>query len=250
MWQWLRRRFVAGLFVTVPLVVSVVTIVWVFRWVDGMTSGLGQRVLGTPGPDQTPPGIAVSALGILATAAIVLAAGAIATNVIGRRLVERTEQLLLHLPVFRTVYAPVRQLLNAFSPNSEGGFKRMVLVDDSPRGYMLGFLTKEFVVDRGNGAERLLAVYMPTNHLYLGDVVLCHPDRVIFPDLSVEEGVRVFLTGGMALPDRLQAGRGGTDEAVPKGHLKRQGTHVAFDEGPAGPAPHAGGRAGTGDGES
>src|SRR3972149_6243907 len=101
MWQWLRRRFVAGLFATVPLVVSVVAIVWVFRWVDGMTSGLGERVLGTLIPDQTLSGIAVSALGILATVAIVLAAGAIATNVIGRRLVERTEQLLLHLPVFR-----------------------------------------------------------------------------------------------------------------------------------------------------
>jgi uncharacterized membrane protein len=209
MWQWLRHRFIAGLFVTVPLVVSVVAIVWVFRWVDGLTRGLGEQVLGPPGPDQPVPGIVVSALGIVATAAIVLAAGALATNVIGRRLVDRTEQLLLHVPLFRTVYAPVRQLLNAFAPESEVGFKRMVLVDDPPRGFVLGFLTKEFVVDRGQGPEQLLAVYVPTNHLYLGDVRVCHPDQVMFPELTVEDGVRVFLTGGMGLPDRLQASHAG-----------------------------------------
>ena len=71
---------------------------------------------------------------------------------------------------------------------------------------MIGFLTREFVVDRGQGEERLLAVYVPTNHLYLGDVVVCPPERVVFPDLTVEEGLRVFLTGGMGLPDRVSAG--------------------------------------------
>ncbi len=206
MWQWIRQRFIAGLFVTVPLAVSVVAIVWIVRFVDGMMRGLGERVLGPAGPDQPLPGIAVSALGILATAAVVLAAGALATNVIGRRLVERTEQWLLHVPLFRTVYAPVRQLLNAFSPGSEIGFKRIVFVEDVTRGYMLGFLTKEFILDRGDGPERLLAVYVPTNHLYLGDVVICRPSQVTFPDMTVEDGVRIFLTGGMGLPDQVAAG--------------------------------------------
>ena len=219
MWQWLRQRFVAGLFVTVPLAVSVVAIVWVFRWVDGLTRGLGARVLGTPWADESVSAIAESALGILTTAAIVLAAGALATNVIGRRLVDRTEQLLLHIPLFRTVYAPIRQLLNAFSPESEVGFKRMVLVEDGTRGYMLGFLTKEFVVDRGQGPEPFLAVYLPTNHLYLGDVVVCRPERVSFPDMTVEDGVRIFLTGGMGLPDRVSAGH----ETVPVATAKQGG---------------------------
>jgi len=46
-------------------------------------------------------------------------------------------------------------------------------------------------------------VYVPTNHLYLGDIGLYEPDRVFFPDLSVEEGIRIFLTGGMSLPRTL-----------------------------------------------
>ena len=195
--QWLRRSFIAGVFVTVPLVVSVVAIVWVVRFADRLTSGLGERLIG----------VRVPGLGLLTTAAIVLVIGAIATNVIGRRLVARTESILMHIPLFRTVYAPVKQLISASSPDNEFGFKRMVLVDDAARGYLLGFLTKEFTVDRGRGPETLLAVYVPTNHLYLGDVIVCPLERAAFPEISVEEGIRVFLTGGMGLPDRMRADR-------------------------------------------
>ena len=195
--QWLRRSFIAGVFVTVPLVVSVVAIVWVVRFADRLTSGLGERLIG----------VRVPGLGLLTTAAIVLVIGAIATNVIGRRLVARTESILMHIPLFRTVYAPVKQLISAFSPDNEFGFKRMVLVEDAARGYLLGFLTKEFTVERGRGPETLLAVYVPTNHLYLGDVIVCPLERAAFPEISVEEGIRVFLTGGMGLPDRMRADR-------------------------------------------
>jgi len=207
MWQWLRRRFVTGFFVTVPIVVSVVAIVWVVRWADSVTSRLGERF----GVGDIP------GVGLVATALIVLAAGVVATNVLGRRFLQRGEQLLLHVPLFRTVYAPVKQLISAFSPENEGGFKRVVLVEDPVRGFVLGFLTREFTLDRGRGAESLLAVYVPTNHLYLGDILLVDAARVTYPDLSVEEGVRVFLTGGMGLPPRVRtvpdatSGRTGPD---------------------------------------
>ena len=78
------------------------------------------------------------------------------------------------------------------------------MIEDAKRGFALGFLTKEFTVDRGGGPEALIAVYVPTNHLYLGDIVICERTRASFPDISVEEGIRIFLTGGMALPERLR----------------------------------------------
>jgi uncharacterized membrane protein len=96
----------------------------------------------------------------------------------------------------------------AFSPDNEYGFKRVVLVEDASGRFVLGFLTREFTVDRGQGSEALIAVYVPTNHLYLGDVVICPRDRASFPDITVEQGIRIFLTGGMALGPRLRARRG------------------------------------------
>ncbi len=50
----------------------------------------------------------------------------------------------------------------------------------------------------------MLAVYVPTNNLYLGDVIVCPRDRAMFPDIAVEEGIRIFLTGGVALPPTVK----------------------------------------------
>src|SRR3954463_9038160 len=160
--QWLRRSFIAGFFVTVPLVISVATFVWIFRLIDGFVGPFYAAWL-----NRNVPG-----LGILTTALAVLAVGAVATNVIGKRLLQKTEGYLLLVPVFRTIYAPVKQLIVAFSPDNEYGFKRVVLVEDAAQRWVMGFLTKEFTVDRGHGPETLIAVYVPTNHLYIGDVVI------------------------------------------------------------------------------
>lgn len=195
--QWLRRSFIAGFFVTVPLFISVVAFVWLFGIVDGLTTPLSERLLGRHIPG----------LGIAVTALSILLVGAIATNVIGKRVLQRGESYLLRVPVFRTIYAPVKQLVVAFSPDNEFGFKQVVMLEDK-KGYTLGFLTKEFTVDRGKGPEPLVAVYVPTNHLYLGDIVICERDRATFPDISVEEGIKIFLTGGMALPSRIRGLRG------------------------------------------
>ena len=192
--QWLRRSFIAGFFVTVPLVISVAALVWIFGIIDGFTAPLATRVLGREVPG----------LGLLITLLVVLAVGAVTTNVIGRRMVARGEGWLMRVPVFRTIYTPVKQLVVAFSPDNEYGFKQVVMVEDPVRGMMMGFLTKEFTVDRGKGRESLVAVYVPTNHLYLGDVAIYPRTSVFFPDVTVEDGIRIFLTGGMSLPDRIR----------------------------------------------
>jgi len=198
--QWLRRNFIAGVLVTVPLVASVAALVWIFGIIDGFTARLAMRFLGQ---DRVPPG-----LGLLLTALVILGVGTIATNVLGRRVLARGESWLTKIPVFKTIYAPVKQLVVAFSPDTEQGFKRVVMVEDPHRGWVIGFLTKEFRVERESGSEILMAVYVPTNHLYLGDIVLYPRERALFPDIAVEEGIRIFLTGGMSLPGRIKPGSG------------------------------------------
>ena len=201
--QWLRRSFIAGFFVTVPLFISVAAILWLFRLIDGFVQPFYQKYVQEHLGIDSLPG-----LGLLTTALAIVIVGAIATNVVGKRLLQRAEWLLLHVPLFRSVYAPVKQLVVAFSPDNEYGFKRVVLIEDTSRGLLLGFLTKEFTIDRGQGPEALVAVYVPTNHLYLGDIVICPRDRASYPDITVEQGIRIFLTGGMALGGRIRARRG------------------------------------------
>jgi uncharacterized membrane protein len=192
--SWLRRSFITGFFVMVPLFISVAAFIWLFNLVDGVSTPLYDRLLG-----RRIPG-----LGIATTAAAIVLVGAFARNVIGRRVLERAQTWLLRVPVFNKIYSPVRQLVAAFDPDSESGFKRVVMIEDPRRGYVLGFLTREFTADRGGGPESMLAVFVPTNNLYLGDIVIVERAHVVFPDISVEDGIRVFLTGGMALPPKVR----------------------------------------------
>ncbi len=200
--QWLRRRFIAGFFVAVPVVASVAALVWTFRVIDGFTAPIYAQLLG-----RSVPG-----LGLLTTGIALLLVGILATNVIGRRLLLRVEHWLMLVPLFRTVYAPVKQLVLAFSPDNEYGFKQVVLIEEPGRRYVIGFLTREFTLGDEGAARALAAVYVPTNHLYLGDVIVYPREQLLFPDLSVEEGVRIFLTGGMALPGRVEGRRAAPGE--------------------------------------
>lgn len=192
---WLRRTFITGFFVTVPLFISVAVLVWLFQLMDTVSEPLSVNLLGR----------AVPGLGVLLTLAIILVVGVVATNVIGKRVLQRTEFFLLQVPVFKTIYAPVKQLIVAFAPDNDAGFKKVVIIDDPNRGMVMGFLTKEFTLTRAGQSEAVVAVYVPTNHLYLGDVFVYPRAQVLYPDVTVEEGIRIFLTGGMALPNRLNS---------------------------------------------
>jgi uncharacterized membrane protein len=167
----------------------------VFTVIDDLSGPVYDRLLGRH----------VAGLGVATTAVFVLLVGVVASNVLGKRLLSRLESYLARIPVFRTIYSPVKQLLAAFSPDNESGLKRVVMVSDASGAARLGFLTKEFEVDGGPGVgpQAYAAIYVPTNNLYLGDVFVYRRDALRFPQISVEEGVRVFLTGGMAMPGRL-----------------------------------------------
>jgi uncharacterized membrane protein len=212
MWNYLQRRFVAGFFVTVPLALSVAALLWIFGLADALTSPVVEQIFG-----RRVPG-----LGIAVTGAGILVVGVFAANVLGRRLLQRADHYLLLVPLFRSIYAPVKQLVWAFNPQNESGFKRVVLVEEPNRGMVLGFLTRELTVPDASGTpEPWVAVYVPTNHLYLGDVLLYRQERVRFPEITVEEGVRIFLTGGMALPASIMTSAGATETraAGPEGRL-------------------------------
>ncbi len=195
--SWFRRSLIAGTVVIVPLVISVAAFIWLFQLIDGVMRPVYAQWLG-----REIPGLGLGTMLLL-----VVIVGSLATNVIGKKLLSRGEEYLLRLPVFRAVYGPVKQLVAAFSPDNRMGFKRVVLVDDPHRGLALGFLTKEFGIDKDDAIETHAAVYVPTNHIYFGDIHIYPGSKLLFPDMTVQEGVQVFLTGGMAMTERLRVER-------------------------------------------
>ena len=191
---WLKSRFVAGFFVTVPANATA-WLLWIF-WsnIDDFFAPLYARVLGRPFPG----------LGFFTAVGIILIMGIIARNVVGRRVLGWGERVLLNLPIYRLLYPSVKMLIDSFSPERRSAFKAMVLVQHPREGtYAFGFVTSEVLVHTPGGKREMVTVFIPTNNLYLGDVVVVPRDDVIHTGVGVEEGIRIVFSAGTATPREL-----------------------------------------------
>ena len=192
--NWVKVRFIAGFFVTVP-VIATAYILWIF-WVkiDDLFAPIYGHLFGRPVPG----------LGFITAATIILLMGVIARNVVGRRVLAWGDRVLLRVPIFRQLYPSVKMLLDSFSPERRNSFKDVVLVMHPREGeYAFGFVTSEILLDTPHGKREMVTVFIPTNNLYLGDVTMVPRDDVIATGLSVEQGIRVILSAGTATPPRL-----------------------------------------------
>lgn len=197
-----RRRFFAGLLISIPAIITFLIIGWFFKFVDGFLEPLYFKILGYH----------VWGLGFISALILIFIVGIISTNVFGRKIIEFFEHFILKIPVFKGIYTAVKQLVDAFSPESKSSsFKKFVVVEyPRPGVFAFGFLTKECVVKAdSDGRESILkAVYIPTNNLYLGEIALFNQENVFYTDLSIDEGIKIILSGGIATPPRLSEVKG------------------------------------------
>lgn len=191
----LRNLFLGGLVVLVPMVLTVNALVWLFRFVDGLAGPVAEALLGR----------AVPGIGFATTVAVVLFAGFLFSFGPLKRLLDSAEQVLDAVPVVGLLYGTTKKVLSGIGgPGSENAFKRFVLAR-LPGRTTPGFLTGSFTLARRDGSEQAVCtVYVPTNHLYVGDVVVLPASDVIETDLSVEEGVSLMLSAGASVPRRVR----------------------------------------------
>lgn len=197
--NWLKVRFITGFFVTVPAIATAWLLYVFWDAIDGFFSPGYERIFG-----RRIPG-----LGFLTAVILILVMGTIATNVVGRRILARVERLLTRVPIFRSIYPTIKELFASFSPEKRGSFKEVVLAEHPRKGaFAFGFLTSEFLLEGPEGKRQMVTVFVPTNNLYLGDVIVVPRDEAISTGLSVEEGIRIILSAGTASPPRLPRQRG------------------------------------------
>lgn len=193
--QSFKKKFIAGLFVLIPVVVTISVLIWFFKIVDGLLGQFYDYLLGTH----------VSGLGFLSIIILIFLVGVISTNVVGKKVLSIIEKGFLHIPVFKGIYISIKQMADAFSPENKSSFKKFVIVEyPRPGVYSFGFLTKECCLKpAGDSQICLKAVYIPTNNLYLGAVALFKEEEVYLTKLTVDEGIKIILSGGIATPDYL-----------------------------------------------
>lgn len=190
----LRNTFIAGLVIVIPIVITVKALWWLFTYLDGLAQPLAVMLLG-----RKVPGI-----GFVTTLAVVFFSGLLFSSGPLRKLLEGIEDLLDAVPLVGSVYGTTKKVLSGFGdPRSQSAFKRFVFAR-LPGRTTPGFLTGSFTLTLKDGtAHSLYAVYIPTNHLYLGDVVILPAEDVIETRLSVEDGVSLILSAGASVPPSL-----------------------------------------------
>jgi uncharacterized membrane protein len=214
----LRNTLIAGLLTLAPLFVTAYVLRLLFRFMDGIFAPLIDRALGAV---FGVPRVHVPGLGALLTLTVIFFLGWLSASVVGREILEGAEGLIRRIPIAKTIYGATKQVLDAVSRDQESAaFKRVVLIEYPRRGlFGLGFVTGgEARWPSGDPRVdgELVPVFVPhTPNPTGGFLLLLPPHEIIEVDISIEEGIRMVVSGGILQPARLLSGRQPAPLAAP-----------------------------------
>jgi uncharacterized membrane protein len=197
--SWLSRRFMSGSAILFPVVVTFYATTWFLRAFDGLFSPLLHHFFG----------LNLFGLGFITSMVFITGTGAFASSWAGSGMLALGEVVIRRLPLVRHIYSASKQVSAALNPSGEGAgsqaFRSCVLIRHPRHGeFAVAFTTGQSTLRGLDGAEtKLVCVYVPTNHLYIGDVFLLDKADVIATSMSVREGLEVVLSAGAALPPLL-----------------------------------------------
>jgi len=203
----IRNRFISGLLVTVPLIISYQVLSFLFTRLDGLLNPFFTKYLGYEIPG----------LGIVVTVLIVLLVGILAHSVLGRRVFGVWEQFLTKIPIVRTVYSPAKQLLETFTLKSVSSFKRVALIEYPRKGvWVIGFLANEVDLTKGDIKGEFGAVFVPSTPTpFTGYMAMIPKEDIRQLDVPLEEAIKFLVSGGVSCPAQWIAGQEiGKNEAV------------------------------------
>lgn len=190
----LKRYFLTGLLVIIPLWGTVLILKTLFVAVDGILGDLLVRLV----PSHYVPG-----LGILSLILLVLVTGLFATNFMGKQIVKWWEELLNRVPLVRGIYSTLKSMMDILSFSDHPSYNRVVLIQFPKNGhYCFAFVTG---ATRGEvqdlAQEPLIHVYVPTSPNPTSGYFLLVPEHEVASiDMSVEEAMKLIVSGGLCSP--------------------------------------------------
>jgi uncharacterized membrane protein len=108
------------------------------------------------------------------------------------------EELLLRVPVVKTVYSAIRDMTRLVNTDKKKGDLDRVVTVDVGLGRLIGFVTQEHAKTLGiGGSDDLVAVYLPMSYQIGGYTIYLSRSKVVETDLTVEQAMRIVLTGGV-----------------------------------------------------
>jgi uncharacterized membrane protein len=192
----IKRQFLSGVLVVVPLILTFVVLRFLFESVDGVLSPFIFKAFG-----YTIPG-----LGIITTILIIILAGFFTRNILGATIYRQSDKILAKTPLIRIFYLAAKQLIQAITLPQVKGFKEVVMFEYMRKGlFAIGFATSKvkFESDRA-GKRKMVGIFVPSTPTPIsGFLVFLPEDEIIHLDMSIEEAVKILVSGGIVMPSEL-----------------------------------------------
>lgn len=200
-----RRQLLAGFFLLLPLGVSIWIFTFMVKLIDRLAAEELRSLLKLPGEPNWIIVWVTRLAALLVTLLALYLAGLFGTHVIRPQLLEAGEQWISKVPFFGGVYRATRQISDALRLGGRDAFRRCVLIEYPRRGiYTLAFVSSGRAITLGDPPQRVLSIFVPTTPNPTSGYFLLVPERDTIPlELSVEEGLKVIVSGGIFMPDTL-----------------------------------------------
>ena len=195
MWAFFKRITFAGLFAIVPLALTFYIIKTIIVFLDQLTAPIMARI-----------NLEIPGFGLILTLMIIFALGVFVTNVLGRRLFSWGERLISSIPLVKNIYNTLKQITNAFSGATKTENYQRVIYIQYPRKelWTISFVTGDSVDKSG---EEYYHVFVPTTPNPTSGVFIIIPKKdAIEADLTVEEGLKAVISGGLLAPKQSPLG--------------------------------------------
>ncbi|OIW10012.1 hypothetical protein TanjilG_32752 [Lupinus angustifolius] len=207
--SWASKKFMTGCVILFPIAITFYITWWFIHFVDGFFSPIYAQL-----------GMNIFGLGFITSMSFIFLVGVFMSSWLGTSVLGLGEWFIKRMPLVRHIYSASKQISAAISPDQNSqAFKEVAIIRHPRIGeYAFGFITSSVVLQNYSEDEELCCVYIPTNHLYIGDIFLVNTKDVIRPNLSVREGIEIVVSGGMSMPQILSTldSRGPVDISRPQ----------------------------------
>ncbi|MDQ2101280.1 DUF502 domain-containing protein [Azospirillum isscasi] len=194
----LRAYFLAGVLVTAPIAVTVYLGWWLLAFIDGHVRPL---IPAAYNPENYLP-FSIPGIGVLTLIIVLTLIGAFAAGYVGRLVVRIGEGVVERMPVVRSVYGAVKQIVETVVAKKSKAFREVVLVEYPRHGvWSLGFITGAAHPEvQKMSAEEMVHVFIPCAPPTAGYLAIMPRREVTVLDMTVEDGLKLVMSGGIVTP--------------------------------------------------
>lgn len=185
----LNKIFFRGLVSIIPVFVTLYLLFWIVSLMETLVGQFLKFFI--------PSGLYIPGLGVISTLILILVFGLLLDKFIKNELIYSFERRLKSIPFFKSVYSPLRDLMNLFSQSKSSSMKRVVLVKITPDIKILGVVTRENFSDLPSELQvnKTVSVYCPWSYGMGGFTLLVRLDQIEPVDIPIEKAMSLAITG-------------------------------------------------------